>query len=102
MSLPNVLGECSNCLNCDIGSKHTYQSFDDPYFCRGIKYIIIILNKYLECNDLCNTCEGPNYDNCLTCFGTDLVCNGVCQENCVSCRIETNQTYSDGVTCRSI
>ena len=40
-------------------------------------------NTFKECNSICQTCDGPNDDNCLSCMNETLFLNnGTCLTEC--------------------
>ena len=50
-------------------------------------------NIFDKCNEVCNTCNGPNDNNCLTCNNENLYAyNGRCLEDCPT---KTFKSYDD-------
>ncbi len=48
------------------------------------KYFNIILKECINCHNNCLTCDGPNFNDCLTCNSNKLLLNKDCVDNCPS------------------
>ena len=62
-------------------STRYYDALDGT--CQRKSILFIVITKYLECNNLCNLCEGPYYHPCSECTSEGVLQDGYkCQEFC--------------------